>query len=341
MSAAAIGVENRCLMKSKESNNTSSDCKNVDINYIIKDIYGFKNGRKRNVHFINDDALSSSKELKRIIKKIKIQDNCFNNIDIEHKNEGLENDGKQEEHSMILHEHNSSGGNVNDDIHDSGSDGGGNHDCSSDGGNPDCVNDDIPDCRNDGSHDANSNRRNHSNMDECTRNRYNFNENSNVEKTSEYSITQCNGEYTQTTIPVLQNEDNRKFLCKKFEMCIDNILESICSCSEIEEAKRIMIPLLSEFIQTNFICIDDYEHNFKINKVNNDTLQKEKKVLISAVKTQYQKIIQLQKIIDSQKVELKKKKDELNQIKAKVHQYFYDINNPNKRVFSILTPDVY
>ncbi|CRH03995.1 conserved Plasmodium protein, unknown function [Plasmodium relictum] len=264
MSAGAVGVENRCLMKNKKNNNSSHECINVDINHIIKDIYGYKNGRKRNIQFIYDDTIINQ-DNKKINKKMKKENNNNNVIKCEDENEN------KKDVSITC-----------DDIN-----------------------------------------------------------NNNYHNYTEFNDLKNSGIINASPSLLSLKGENLKFISKKIESCIDNVLESIRSCNEINQAKKIMIPLLSDFIQNNFIHIDDYEKNQNSYKVKIDTLQKEKKVLISAVKIQYQKITQLQKLIDNQKNDLKKKNDELNQIKAKVHQYFYDINNPNKRNFSILSPDVY
>ncbi|CRG95661.1 conserved Plasmodium protein, unknown function [Plasmodium gallinaceum] len=265
MSAGAVGVENRYLMKNKKNKNNSHECINVDINHIIKDIYGYKNGRKRNIQFIYDDTIINQ-DTKKINKKVKTENNNFSNI-IKCDNE---NENKKDD--SVTYE------------------------------------------------DINNNNY-------CNYTEFNDLKNNDIVNVSPSLLS--------------PKEENLKFISRKIESCIDNILESILTCNEINQAKRIMIPLLSDFIQNNFINNDDYEKNQNSYKLKIDTLQKEKKVLISAVKIQYQKIAQFQKLIENQKNELKKKSDELNQIKAKVHQYFYDINNPNKRNFSILSPDVY
>ncbi|EUD65985.1 hypothetical protein C922_03712 [Plasmodium inui San Antonio 1] len=352
MSAAAIGVENRCLMKNQKNNNGTRDSINVDINHIIKDIYGFKHGRKRNVQFINDDTLLNSQDMKKIIKRIKIQDSCGSSYTGHHG--PCDRESKEEEDSLTLAPHDATCSNSQDAVKigsvvdsDRGSDSGlerasdSGLDRASDSGF-DRVSDDGLD-----------NSILHTSPRDCNSNSYirnrdkrkgpqeyeNFCENSHIVKRQASSNNPVRS--NSTTESLDHREENRTALSKHFELCIDNVLEHIRSCNEITQAKKIMIPLLSEFILTNFICLDDHERVQNGYKINIDTLQKEKKVLISAVKTQYQKIIQLQKLVDSQKCEIKKKSDELNQIKAKVHQYFYDINNPNKRIFSILSPDVY
>ncbi|CAA9990464.1 conserved Plasmodium protein, unknown function [Plasmodium knowlesi strain H] len=328
MSAAAIGVENRYLMKNKKNNNSTCDNINVDVNHIIKDIYGFKHGRKRSVQFINDDTLLNNQDMKKIIKRIKIQDSYGNSSTGKHGQ--CDHENKQEEDSLMLPPEDATCSNSEDAVKiGSGTD----SDRGSDSGLDNSLH--------------------HSRRQDCTSNNHMRNgdkrrcpqeydymcENNHFVKrqASSNNIAGINS----TTESLAHQEENRKILSKQFELCIDNVLEHIRSCNEINQAKKIMIPLLSEFILNNFMCLDDHERIQNGYKINIDTLQKEKKVLISAVKTQYQKIIQLQKLVDSQKCEIKKKSDELNQIKAKVHQYFYDINNPNKRIFSILSPDVY
>lgn len=137
-------------------------------------------------------------------------------------------------------------------------------------------------------------------------------------------------------------EENEKKMTQKIDMCIDNVLENMRSCNEIGEAKRIMTSILNNFIRNNFVYVENYKDNPVFVKSHFDTLHKEKRILKSALKWQYQMIKQLQKIIDNQKLELKKNNDELNQIKAKVHQYFYEVSNPNKETFQpYIYPDVY
>lgn len=137
-------------------------------------------------------------------------------------------------------------------------------------------------------------------------------------------------------------EENEKKMTQKLDMCIDNVLESIRSCNEIGEAKRIMTSILNNCIRNNFVYVENCKDNPIFVKSHVDTLHKEKRILKSALKWQYQMIKQLQKIIDNQKLELKKKNDELNQIKAKVHQYFYEVSNPNRETFQpYIYPDVY
>lgn len=137
-------------------------------------------------------------------------------------------------------------------------------------------------------------------------------------------------------------EENEKKMTQELDMCIDNVLESIRSCNEIGEAKRIMTSILNNCIRNNFVYVENCKDNPIFVKSHFDTLHKEKRILKSALKWQYQMIKQLQKIIDNQKLELKKKNDELNQIKAKVHQYFYEVSNPNRETFQpYIYPDVY
>lgn len=137
-------------------------------------------------------------------------------------------------------------------------------------------------------------------------------------------------------------EANEKKLTKKIDTCIDNVLESIRSCNEIGEAKKIITPILNSFIRNNFIYADDSEENSCFFRNQFHILHKEKRILKSALKWQYQMIKQSQNVIDSQKIELRKKNDELNQIKAKVHQYFYELSNPSKESFQpYIFPDVY
>lgn len=132
-----------------------------------------------------------------------------------------------------------------------------------------------------------------------------------------------------------------KIILKDVEQCVDTILYNIRNCNELSEAKKIMIPLLTEFVQNNVIYNEENEENKRVNKSELDSLQKERKILRSAVRWQYQMILQSQKEIENQKNELKKKADELNQIKAKVHQYIYDYTNPPKDTLPRLYPDVY
>ncbi|GAW83074.1 hypothetical protein, conserved [Plasmodium gonderi] len=380
MSAAAIGVDNRCLMKKRKKNNCTCDSINVDINHIIKDIYGFKHGRKRTVQFINDDTIINNCEIKKIIKRIKIQDTCNNTSTGKHEQYG--NVSKQDEdHSLTLHSQDATCNNSEEvkigvcSDTDRGSDsslGGGSDSCL-EGHSANCLGEDSANSLGDdsasclggssasclGGSSANCLGGSSSSClnavsNCCTSNNYTDNNNKINDCHPVYDDHYCenldilkshpNNNMTRNDSireSLACREENKKLLSKQFELCIDNILESIRSCTEINQAKKIMIPVLSEFILNNFMCKDDYDKFQNTYKINLDTLQKEKKVLISAVKTQYKKIIQLQKLVGTQKCELKKKNDELNQIKAKVHQYFYDINNPNKKKFSILSPDVY
>ncbi|KJP89858.1 hypothetical protein AK88_00569 [Plasmodium fragile] len=319
MSAAAIGVDNRCLMKNKKNKNGTCDSINVDVNHIIKDIYGFKHGRKRNVQFINDDTLLNNQDMKKIIKRIKIQDSYGSNGTGKHG--PCDRESKQEEDPLTLSPQDATCSSSEDAVK-IGSDSG--LDRMSDRGSDSCTSN---------NHVRNTEKRS------CPQEYDYMCENNHFVKRQASSNNLVTSD--STTESLAQREEKRKILSKQFELCIDNVLEHILSCNEINQAKKIMIPLLSEFILNNFMCLDDHHRIQNGYKINMDTLHKEKKVLISAVKTQYQKIIQLQKLVDSQKCEIKKKSDELNQIKAKVHQYFYDINNPNKRIFSILSPDVY
>ncbi|ANQ10564.1 Uncharacterized protein PCOAH_00049920 [Plasmodium coatneyi] len=328
MSAAAIGVENRCLMKNQKNNNGTCDSINVDVNHIIKDIYGFKHGRKRNVQFINDDTLLNSQDIKKIIKRIKIQDSYGNSSTGKHG--PCDGVSKQEEDSLTLPPEDATCRNSEDAVKiGSGVD--------SDRGSDSGSDNSLPHSRRQGC--TSNNHIRSSDKRSCPQEYEYMCENNHIVKRQANNNNMVRSH--STTESLTQREENRKILSKQFELCIDNVLEHIRSCNEINQAKKIMIPLLSEFILNNFMCLDDHERVQNGYKINIDTLQKEKKVLISAVKTQYQKIIQLQKLVESQKCEIKKKSDELNQIKAKVHQYFYDINNPNKRIFSILSPDVY
>ncbi|GAB68551.1 hypothetical protein PCYB_134250 [Plasmodium cynomolgi strain B] len=371
MSAAAIGVENRCLMKNQKNNNGTCDSINVDINHIIKDIYGFKHGRKRSVQFINDDTLLNSQDMKKIIKRIKIQESYGSSSTGKHG--PCDSESKQEEDSLTLPPQDATCINSEDAVKigsgvdsdrgsDSGLDRGSDNglDRGSDSGLDRGLDNGL-DRGSDSGLDRGSvngldrgsvngldrgsvnrfdrgldngldNNLLHSSPHGCTSNNHirnsdkrscpqeydNFCENNRFVKRQASSNNQVRSD--STTESLIHREENRKILSKQFELCIDNVLEHIRSCNEINQAKKIMIPLLSEFILNNFMCLDDHERVQNGYKINIDTLQKEKKVLISAVKTQYQKIIQLQKL---------------------VHQYFYDINNPNKRIFSILSPDVY
>ncbi|CXI54765.1 conserved Plasmodium protein, unknown function [Plasmodium berghei] len=308
MSAMSIKVDSRYIIKKKENNNNQCEQLNVDINHIIKDIYGFNYNKKRSAHFISDNTINNSYDIKNLYKKIKIQD--YNNII---KTEFHDNKSEYDGHISTIF-----------DIHEE---------------NKNCINGDNNDSNNinDNSESNNissDNNYSYSNFNPNRKSTKNSRDNNidNIDKKKRM----CSN-YTHNVV----NEEIENNLSKKFEILIDNVLEKISTCSEISQAKKIMIPMISSFIQNNFDSNNNSEENNKINKIENNILQKEKKVLINAVKTQYQKIINLQKVVDNQKIELKKKNDELNKIKAKVHEYFYDLNNPNKRVFNILPPDVY
>ncbi|CAD2093630.1 conserved Plasmodium protein, unknown function [Plasmodium vinckei lentum] len=302
MSAMSVKVDNRYIIKKKENNNNSCDHLNVDINHIIKDIYGFNHSKKRSAHYISDDTISNNNHdiITNLYKKIKIQD-CNNVI----KHESPDNKSEYDDSISPIF-----------DIHEENKN--------------DINNNKTSPTPNSNTHSDNYN------YSKSELNRKSIKNNRNIIDNSDNKKRQCNG-YTHS----FTNEQAENNLSKKFEILIDNVLERISTCNEINQAKKIMIPMISNFIQNNFQTKENSEESDKINKIENNVLQKEKKVLINAVKTQYQKIINLQKVVDSQKMELKKKNEELNKIKAKVHEYFYDLNNPNKRVFNILTPDVY
>ncbi|EAA22849.1 hypothetical protein [Plasmodium yoelii yoelii] len=294
MSAMSIKVDNRYIIKEKENTNNQCDQINVDINHIIKDIYGFNCNKKRSAHFISDNTINNSQDIKNLYKKIKIQD--YNNII--KTTESHDNKSEYDHDTSTIFDNNE---------------------------NKNCIN------VGSGNEDNNYGYPNLKSNRKSTKNSRDNNNNINDDVEKKKRI--CNN-YTDNNV----NEEIENNLSKKFETLIDNVLEKISTCNEINQAKKIMIPMISNFIQNNF---ESNNNSKEDNKIENEILQKEKKVLINAVKTQYHKIINLQKVIDNQKIELKKKNDELNKIKAKVHEYFYDLNNSNKRVFNILTPDVY
>ncbi|SCM11084.1 conserved Plasmodium protein, unknown function [Plasmodium chabaudi adami] len=302
MSAMSVKVDNRYIIKKKENNNNSCDNLNVDINHIIKDIYGFSHSKKRSAHYISDDTINNNNHdvINNLYKKIKIQD--YNNVI---KNELPDSKSEYDDSISTIF-----------DIQEENKN--------------EINNNKASPTPNSNTHSDNYNYSKYELNRKSTKNNRNMIDNSDNKK------RQCNG-YTHS----FTNDHVENNISKKFEILIDNVLERISTCNEINQAKKIMIPMISNFIQNNFQPKENSEETDKVNKIENNVLQKEKKVLINAVKTQYQKIINLQKVLDSQKMELKKKSDELNKIKAKVHEYFYDLNNPNKRVFNILTPDVY
>ncbi|SOV82509.1 conserved Plasmodium protein, unknown function [Plasmodium sp. gorilla clade G3] len=422
MSGAAIGVENRCLMKNKNSNNNTCENVNVDINYIIKDIYGYKNCKKRCIQFIEDDTIGNDDiDLRKMKnKKIKVENMWYQRCDSNDMNNNNNNDNNNDNDNNDNHHHHHHNNNNNNDVDDNTfkrynnynekheendnmekevyhtctipsrerssvngysnnnnyyyinyqmnneniknsnninmdkneninmcsnnldnnddinsidiNDDSNNVDSNDDSNNVDSNDDSNNVDSNDDSNnvDSNNDRNNIDNKDNRN-NKYNHDNNHNYYHKKRNKPILC-----------LNEPEDKYLLSKKTESLIDTILFNIHSCSKIEQAKKIMLPLLNDFIQNNFYkYINFYEDNQNSSKHNVQTLQKEKKVLISAVKIQYQKILQLQKLIENQKSDIKKKTEELNQIKAKVHQYFYDINNPNKRIFSILSPDVY
>ncbi|CDO66626.1 conserved Plasmodium protein, unknown function [Plasmodium reichenowi] len=396
MSGAAIGVENRCLMKNKNNKNSSCENVNVDINYIIKDIYGYKNCKKRCIQFIEDDTICNDDiDLRKMKnKKIKVENMWYKRHDSNDMNNNNNNNNDNNNDNDSDSQHNNSN---NNDVDNNTFKRYNNynekyeenhnmekevyHACSIQSRERSCVNDFSNNNNNNNyyymtyqmndEHIKNSNNikihnnvninmssNNVDNNDDAnsmdsnddSNNMDNSNDTHNVnnkdETNNKYNDDNHNYYHKKRNKqqPVFSsNEQEDKYvLSKKTESLMDTILFNIHSCSEMNQAKKIMLPLLNDFIQNNFYkYIKFYEDNQNSSKHNIQTLQKEKKVLISAVKIQYQKILQLQKLIENQKSDIKKKTEELNQIKAKVHQYFYDINNPNKRIFSILSPDVY
>ncbi|ETW34167.1 hypothetical protein PFTANZ_05100 [Plasmodium falciparum Tanzania (2000708)] len=409
MSGAAIGVENRCLMKNKNNKNNSCEQVNVDINYIIKDIYGYKNCKKRCIQFIEDDTICNDDiDLRKMKnKKIKVENMWYKRYDSNDMNNNNNNDNDNNDNDN----NNNNNDNNNDD--ESQHNNSNNNDVDNNtfkrynNYNEKYEENDnmekevyhtcsIQSPERSAVHNNNNNNNNNSNNyyymtyqmnDEHIKNSNNIkihnnvninmssnnvdnNDDANSIDSNDDSNNMDNSNDTHNVNnkddtnnkynhvnhnyyhkkrnkqqPILssnETEDKYVLLSKKTESLMDTILFNIHSCSELNQAKKIMLPLLNDFIQNNFYkYIKFYEDNKNSSKHNVQTLQKEKKVLISAVKIQYQKILQLQKLIENQKSDIKKKTEELNQIKAKVHQYFYDINNPNKRIFSILSPDVY
>ncbi|SOV18805.1 conserved Plasmodium protein, unknown function [Plasmodium sp. gorilla clade G2] len=404
MSGAAIGVENRCLMKNKNKNNNTCEHVNVDINYIIKDIYGNKNCKKRCIQFIEDDTIYSDDiDFRRMKnKKIKVENmwhkrhdsNDINNNDDDNdddNNDVNNNDNNNDNNSDNNSDNNNDNNNDNNDNHVNtfkiynnynekyeqydNIDKDIYHTCSIQSQERSCIDDYNNNKKKKYSNNINNNNNNNKNYfmnyrinNENIKNCNNIDNNddtnnidskydtNNIDSNDDTNnIDSNNNKYNHENHNFYHKKRNKQDIClnqtedkyllsKKTESLVDTILFNIHSCSEMKQAKKIMLPLLNDFIQNNFYkYINFYEDNENSTKKNNvvETLQKEKKVLISAVKMQYQKILQLQKLIENQKTDIKKKTEELNQIKAKVHQYFYDINNPNNRVFSILSPDVY
>ncbi|KYN95753.1 hypothetical protein PGSY75_1414200 [Plasmodium gaboni] len=411
MSGAAIGVENRCLMKNKNKNNKTCEHVNVDINYIIKDIYGNKNCKKRCIQFIEDDTIYSDDiDFRRMKnKKIKVENmwhkrhdsNDINNNDDDNNDDDNNDDDNNDDDDNNNDDNNNDNNNDNNDNNDdNNNDSNDNHlntfkiynnynekyeqndnidkdiyhTCSIQSQERSCIDDynnnkkkkysnNINNINNNKNYFMNY-RINNENIKNCnnidnnddTNNIDSNDDTNNIDSNDDINnIDSNNNKYNHENHNFYHKKRNKQDIClnqkedkyllsKKTESLVDTILFNIHSCSEMKQAKKIMLPLLNDFIQNNFYkYINFYEDNENSTKKNNvvETLQKEKKVLISAVKMQYQKILQLQKLIENQKTDIKKKTEELNQIKAKVHQYFYDINNPNNRVFSILSPDVY
>ncbi|SPJ12539.1 conserved Plasmodium protein, unknown function [Plasmodium sp. DRC-Itaito] len=392
MSGAAIGVENRCLMKNKNSKNNTCENVNVDINYIIKDIYGYKNCKKRCIQFIEDDTICNDDiDLRKMRnKKIKVENMWYKRDDSNYmnnnNNDNNNNDNNDNNNNNDNHHNNDVDDNTfkrynnynekyeeNDNMEKEMY-----HACSIQSPerssvnhfsnnnnyyyiNYQMINENIQNSNNinmDKNQNINISSNNLDNNDDVnsidSNDDSNNMENSNIDINNIHSKDDTNNKYNHDNhnyyhkkrnkqhVLCLNEPEDKYLLSKKTESLIDTILFNIHSCTEMKQAKKIMLPLLNDFIQNNFYkYIKFYEDDKNSSKHNVQTLQKEKKVLISAVKIQYQKILQLQKLIENQKSDIKKKTEELNQIKAKVHQYFYDINNPNKRVFSILSPDVY
>ncbi|VWU50611.1 hypothetical protein HEP_00256700, partial [Hepatocystis sp. ex Piliocolobus tephrosceles] len=248
MSTVAIGVDNSRLVNNEKNNSKSCDSINLEINNIIKDIFEYKHGKKRSLHFINDDLIGdNNQEIKKLIKKIKIQDNnnySNNNTNSSTITNTTTNNNNNSNDNCIAKENEYE----NENNH--------NHNNVEDGN---VIITDIHDITNE---NININRDISNNSNSCSNN--NNNEFMYVEKnnvTKNINDNDIDNKTTNCSNILQEKEEKIKNISNNLDLCVDNILANIRSCSEINQAKKIMQFLLNDFINNNFVRID--YHNEK------------------------------------------------------------------------------